>query len=145
MIAEPVVKAEVVPLQDIESRQVPSIFLELEVIVGRRRRSILREDAGLGGVVVCKPDIGKIKKRRRVKRGDGTKRHGRPPDRRPFGHSKSWNMGVYPGRGPALISRADMIILPPTTPSAITFKNSATLLAGVSGHSAAEDTVTDTF
>ena len=29
-------------------------------------------------------------------------------------------MGVYPGRGPALISRADMIILPPTTPSATT-------------------------
>ena len=26
-------------------------------------------------------------------------------------------MGVYPGRGPALISRADMIILPPNAPS----------------------------
>ena len=38
-----------------------------------------------------------------------------------------------------------MIILPPTTPSAITFKDSATLSAGVSGHSDAEDTVTDTF
>ena len=32
----------------------------------------------------------------------------------PFGHSESCNMGVYPGRGPALISRADMIILPST-------------------------------
>ena len=31
---------------------------------------------------------------------------------RPFGHDESFNMGVYPGRGPALISRADMIILP---------------------------------
>ena len=29
-------------------------------------------------------------------------------------------MGVYPGRGPALISRADMIILPSTKPSATT-------------------------
>ena len=96
-------------------------------------------------MVVCELDIGKIKKRRRVKRGDGTKRHGRPPDHRPFGHSKSWNRGVYPGRGLARISRADMTILTPTTPSAITFKNSATLLAGVSGHSAAEDTVTETF
>ena len=90
----------------------------LEVIVGRRRRrrSILRDGAGLDGMVVCKPDIGKIKKRRRVRRGDGTKRHGRPPDCGPFGHIESWNMGVYPGRGPALISRADMIILTPGTP-----------------------------
>ena len=38
-----------------------------------------------------------------------------------------------------------MIILPPATPSAITFKDSATLPAGVSGHSAAGDTVTGTF
>ena len=118
LTAEPVVKAEAAPLQDIESREVPSIILE--VIVGRRRRSILQEGAGLDGVVVCKPDIGKIRKRRRVRRGDGTKRHGRPPDRGPFGHSESWNMGVYPGRGPALISRADMITLPPTTPFATT-------------------------
>ena len=43
------------------------------------------------------------------------------------------------------ISRADTITLPPTTPSAITFKDSATLSAGVSGHIDAEDTVTDTF
>ena len=143
LIAEPVVKAEPEPLQDTESRQVPSIILE--VIVGRRRRSILRDGDGLDGMVVCKPDIGKIRKRRRVRRGDGTKRHGRPPDRGPFGHSKSWNMGVYPGRGPALISRADMITLPPTTPSAITFKDLATLSAGVFGHSDAEDTVTDTL
>ncbi len=91
---------------------------------------------------------GKIKEWRYAKRGDGTRRHGRPPDLtlgRPLGLSESWNMGVYPGRGPALISRADMIILPPTTPSAITFKDSTTLLVGVSGHSAAEDTVTGTF
>ena len=71
-------------------------------------------------LVVIKLEIGKIKKRRYVKRGDGTRRHGRPPDRGPFGHSESWNMGVYPGRGPALISRADMITLPPTTPFATT-------------------------
>jgi len=96
-------------------------------------------------LVVVKLEIGKIKKRRYAKRGDGTRRHGRPPDHGPFGLSESWNMGVYPGRGPALISRADMIILPPTTPSSIIFKDSATLSAGVSGHSAAEDTVTDTF
>ena len=51
-------------------------------------------------------------------------------------------MGVYPGRGPALISRADMITLSPTTPSAITFKDSATLSAGVSGQSAAGASVT---
>ncbi len=60
------------------------------------------------------PENGEIKKRRYVKRGDGTRRHGRPPDLGlggPFGHSESWNMGVYPGRGPALISCADMIIL----------------------------------
>ena len=92
---------------------------------------------------------GLAKKRRYAKRGDGTRRHGRPPDLtlgRPFGHSESsWNMGVYPGRGPALISRADMIMTPPTTPSAITFKDSTTLSAGVSGHSAAGDTVTGTF
>ena len=94
LIAEPVVKAEAEPLQDIESREVPSIILE--AIVGRRRRSILREGADLDGVVVCKPDMGKIRKRRRVRRGDSTKRHGRPPDRGPFGHSESWNMGVYP-------------------------------------------------
>ena len=61
-----------------------------------------------------------------MKRGDGTRRHGRPPDLtlgRPFGFSESWNMGVYPGRGPALISRADMIILstpPPRTAPAPT-------------------------
>ena len=83
------------------------------------------------------------------KRGGGYRRHGRPPDlalRWPFGQqSESWNMGVYPGRGPALISRADMIILPPTTPSAITFNDSATLSVGVSGHSAAGDTVTGTL
>ena len=143
LIAEPVLKAEAAPLQDIESRQVPSLIFEL--IVGRRRRSIVRDDACLDGMVVGELDIGKIKKRRRAKRGDGTKRHGRPPDRRPFGHSESWNMGVYPGRGPALISRADMIILPPTTPSAITFKDSTTLAVGVSGHSAAGETVTGTF
>ena len=65
------------------------------------------------------PENGEIKKRRYMKRDGGTRRHGRPPDLTlggPFGHSESWNMGVYPGRGPALISRADMIILPPTTP-----------------------------
>jgi hypothetical protein len=70
-------------------------------------------------LVVVKPEIGKIKKRRYTKRGDGTRRHGRPPDLTlggSFGHIESWNMGVYPGLGPALISRADMIILPPTTP-----------------------------
>ena len=70
-------------------------------------------------LVVVKLEIGKIKKRRYMKRGDGTRRHGRPPDLTlggSFGHIESWNMGVYPGRGPALISRADMIILPPTTP-----------------------------
>ena len=75
-------------------------------------------------MVVCELESGEIKKRRYAKCGDGTRRHGRPPGLtigRPFGHSESsWNMGVYPGRGPALISRADMIILPPTTPSATT-------------------------
>ena len=106
--------------------------------VGARRRGRARDE----------PGNGEIKKRRYAKRGDGTRRHGRPPDLTlggPFGHSESWNMGVYPGRGPALISCADMIILPPTTPSAITFEDSATLSAGISGHSDAEDTVTDTF
>jgi hypothetical protein len=85
------------------------------VIIGRRR-SILRENVGLYGMLVRKPEIGMIKKRRYVKRGDCTRHHGRPPDHGPFGLSNSWNTGVYPGRGPALISRADMIILPQTTP-----------------------------
>ncbi len=73
--------------------------------------------------MVCEPEDGEIKKRRYAKRGDGTRRHGRPPDLtlgRPFGHSESLNMGAYPGRGPALNSRADKIIRPPTTPSATT-------------------------
>jgi hypothetical protein len=124
LIAEPVLKAEAAPLQDIESRQVPSLIIEL--VVGRRRRSILRENVGLYGMLVRKPEIGMIMKRRYAKRGDGTRRHGRPPDLtlgRPFEFSESWNMGVYPGRGPALISRADMIILstpPPRTPPATT-------------------------
>ena len=99
-------------------------------------------------MVVCELECGEIKKRRYAKRGDGTRRHGRPPDLilgRPFGHSESLNMGVYPGHGPALISRADMIILPPTTPSAITFIDSAALSVGVSGNSAAGDTVTGTL
>jgi hypothetical protein len=141
-VAEPVVKAEAASLQDIKSRQVPNIILE--VIIGRRR-SILRENVGLYGMLVREPEIGMIKKRRYVKRGDGTRRHGRPPDHGPYGLSTSWNTGVYPGRGPALISRADMIILPQTTPSAFTFKDSATVSVGVSGHSAAGDTETGIF
>ena len=48
-------------------------------------------------------------------------------------------------KSPALISRTDMIMTPPTTPSAITFKDSTTLPAGVSGHSAEGDTVTGTL
>ena len=127
-------------MQDIDSRQVSNIILE--VTVGRQQ-TIIRD-----GMVVCERENGEIKKRRYAKRGDGTMRHGRPPDLtlgRPFGHSESWNMGVYPGRGPALISRADMIILPPTTPSAITLKDSTTLSVGVSGHSAAGGTVTGTL
>ena len=44
---------------------------------------------------------------------------------RPFGHDESFNMGVYPGRGPALISRADMIILPsPITIDSFAFADS---------------------
>ena len=114
----------------------------LEVLIGRWR-SILRGGIVFDGRAVCEGgivkikkrryvkavrevEIGKIKKRRYVKRGGGTRRHGRPPDLTfvgPFGNDASWNMGVYPGRGPALISRADMIILstpPPRTPSAPT-------------------------
>ena len=95
-------------------------------------------------MVVCERENGEIKKRRYAKRGDGTRRHGRPPDLtlgRPFGHSESsWNMGVYPGRGPALISRADMIILPPTTPSAIIFKDPPTPSVVVSDLVVAADT-----
>ena len=134
-ISGPVVTAEAAT---INSWQVSNIILE--ETVGRRRR-IIRD-----GMVVCERENGEIKKRRYAKRGDGTRRHGRPPDLtlgRPFGHSESWNMGVYPGRGPALISRADMIILPPTTPSAIASENSSTLPAGVSVHSAAGASVTD--
>ncbi len=110
-----------------------------------RERSVLQGDVVFDGRVVCEPKNGKIKKRRYAKRGGGYRQHGRPPDltiRRPFGHIESWNMGVYPGRGPALISRADMIILPPTTPSAIASENSSTLSAGVSVHSAAGSSVT---
>ena len=83
---------------------------------------------------------------------------------RPFGHDESFNMGVYPGRGPALISRADMIILPspitidsfafadntfavvvdvaPFPLSAIASEDPSTLSAGVSVHSAAGASVT---
>ena len=121
----------------------------LEVTVGRER-SNLQGDVGFDGLVVRGPKNGKIKKKRYAKRGGGYRRQGRPPDltlREPFRYSESWNMGVYPGRGPALISRADMIMTPPTTPSAITFKDSTstTLSAGFSGHSAAGDTLADTL
>ena len=92
------------------------------------------------------PENGEIKKRRYMKRDGGTRRHGRPPDLTlggPFGHSESWNMGVYPGRGPALISRADMIILPPTTPSAIIFKDPLTPCVVVSDPVVAGETASD--
>ena len=108
--------------------------------------SSIQGDAGPDDMLVIKLEMGKIKKRRYVKRGDGTRRHhGRPQDLTPggsFGHIESWNMGVYPGRGPALISRADMIILPLATPSAIASEDSSTLSAGVSAHSAAGASVT---
>ena len=107
-IPGPVATAEAATLQDINSWHVSNIIPE--VTVGKQR-TVIRD-----GMVVCERENGEIKKRRYAKHGDGTRRHGRPPDLtlgRPFGHSESWNMGVYPGRGPALISRADMIISPP--------------------------------
>ena len=59
------------------------------------------------------------KKKRRTTHSGGSRRHGRPPD-----------------------SQAPTTMPPP---SAITFKDSTTLPVGVSGHSAAEETVTGTF
>ena len=83
---------------------------------------------------------------------------------RPFGHDESFNMGVYPGRGPALISRADMIILPsPITidsfafadntfavvvdvaPSTTALKNPLTPSVVVSDLVVAGETSSDTF
>jgi len=119
-IVESVVDVEAATFQDIMSGQVPNIILE--VIIGRRR-SNLRDAIFHDGMVVRKRELGEIRKRRYMKRGDGTRRHGRPPDLAlggPFGNNVSWNMGVYPGRGPALISRADMIILTPTTTATMT-------------------------
>ena len=136
-VSGPVVTAEAAT---INSWQVSNIILE--ETVGRRRR-IIRD-----GMVVCELECGEIKKRRYAKRGDGTRRHGRPPDLTlgvPFGHRESWNMGVYPGRGPALISRADMIILPPTTPSAIIFKDPLTPSVVVSDLVVAGETASDIF
>jgi hypothetical protein len=84
-----------------------------------------RDDLGLDDKVVYTPG-GDIKKKctRGRKRGGYARRHGRPPDLTfvgPCGNDESWNMGVYPGRGPALISRADMIILstPPPAPTTL--------------------------
>ena len=66
-----------------------------------------------------KPDSNLPKKKRRTTHSGGSRRHGRPPD-----------------------SQAPTTMPPP---SAITFKDSTTLPVGVSGHSAAEETVTGTF
>ena len=58
---------------------------------------------------------------------------------RPFGHDESFNMGVYPGRGPALISRADMIILPSTI-TIDSFSFAYDMVAAVAAFLAPEDT-----
>jgi len=57
----------------------------------------------------------------------------------PFGRSDSCNMGVYPGRGPALISRADMIILPSTI-TIDSFPFAYDTVAAVAAFLAPEDT-----
>ena len=75
-ISEPVVNAEAAAVQETKSVQVPNIILEM--LIGRRR-SVLRDEIVFDGMAVREVEIGKIKKRRYVKRGGGTRRHGRPP------------------------------------------------------------------
>ncbi len=127
-----------------------------EILTIRPSKKQVEEDYGRSTITTDhtagwardEPENGEIKRRRFAKRGDGTRRHGRPPDLAlggPFGHSESWNMGVYPGRGPALISRADMILLPPTKPSAIIFKDPLTPSVVVSDLVVAGETASDTL
>ena len=64
----------------------------------KKRRTTHSGGARRHGRARDEQENGEIKKRRFAKRGDGTRRHGRPPDLTlggPFGHSESWNMGVY--------------------------------------------------
>ena len=54
--------------------------LSVREVVRVNSWSSIQGDAGPDDLVVVKLEIGKIKKRRYVKQGDGTRRHGRPPD-----------------------------------------------------------------
>jgi hypothetical protein len=89
--------------------------------LGLDDRAVYKSEGEPAGEPTTEPDQDRPQKTRtgRTTRSRGARRHGRPPD----------------SQGPSTI--------PP--PSAITFKDSTTLSVGVSGHSAAGDTVTGTF